>query len=149
MDTLYSGHGRTVFLPGLFRFFAGIVSLSCVWRTSALIPAEGRARVVAGYYARGIAVAQSGFPGPADDQSSDRETCVTSVCLTHLDKVTSTSSKSNRAPKTHEICYIYTGIYKLPISDHKPWYCDHLPSCAGIPSDSPLYNGRAHLRRKE
>lgn len=26
VDTLYSGYGRTIFLPGIFRFFAGVVS---------------------------------------------------------------------------------------------------------------------------
>lgn len=26
VDTLYSGYGRTIFLPGIFRYLAGIVS---------------------------------------------------------------------------------------------------------------------------
>lgn len=28
VDTLYSGYGRTMFLPGVFRYFAGLVSES-------------------------------------------------------------------------------------------------------------------------
>ena len=58
VDTLYSGYGRTVFLPGLSRFLAGIVGLSSAHGMLMLIHIGRGAGVVPGYFVGGIAVVE-------------------------------------------------------------------------------------------